>query len=88
MVKGLSRRVVMVRFPEAGVFEQAIFVVRDDAAARKGVSAERVIQEACDAAQGFIRPSVKRGRHWPPLVYALSGAAGVGAAWLVSALMR
>jgi hypothetical protein len=84
VVKGLSRRVVMVRYPEAGVFEQALFVVRDDAAASRGVTADDVLAEACRIAQ---RQSFsKKRRNRPPLVYMLFGAGGVGIAWAVSLL--
>ena len=86
MVKGLSRRIVMVRFPDTGVFEQAIFVVREGT--RGGVTAERVVREACDAAQGFVPSSRPRLMRWRPLLYAAAGGAGVGAAWLAAALLR
>ena len=86
MVKGLSRRVVMVRYPEAGVFEQALFFVRDDAAAARGVSADEVLAEACRIAQRQTGAGRARKR-WPPLAYLLLGAGSVGAAWLVSLLI-
>ena len=41
MVKGVSRRVVVVRPDECGVFEQAIFLVRDYDAPRSDVVRER-----------------------------------------------
>ena len=31
MVKGVSRQVILVRPPEPKLFEQAIFILRDDA---------------------------------------------------------
>ncbi len=86
MVKGLSRRVVMVRYPEAGVFEQALFVVRDDAAASRGVSADEVIAEACRIA-GNHAAGGKRKR-LPPIVYTLIGSGVTGAVWLVSLLLK
>jgi hypothetical protein len=81
MVKGLSRRVVMVRYPEAGVFEQALFVVRDDASVARGVSADEVLAEACRIAQRQTGGAAKSRKHWPPLVYLLIGAGSVGVAW-------
>lgn len=86
MVKGLSRRVVMVRYPEAGVFEQALFVVRDDAAVSRGVTADEVLAEACRIARS--QTGVRPRKPWPPLVYTLIGAGGVGAAWVISLLLR
>jgi hypothetical protein len=87
MVKGLSRRVVMVRYPEAGVFEQALFVVRDDAAVSRGITSDDVIAEACRIAQRHSN-SAKQRKRWPPLAYTMMGACGVGAAWVVSMLVR
>jgi len=87
MVKGLSRRVVMVRYPEAGVFEQALFVVRDDASVSRGVSADEVLAEACRIAQRQTGVAKTRKR-WPPLAYTLIGAGGVGTAWLFSLFLR
>jgi hypothetical protein len=73
----------MVRYPEAGVFEQALFVVRDDAAVSRGVTADEVLAEACRIAQRQSGSARKR-KHRPPLVYMLLGAGGVGVAWAVS----
>ena len=42
MVKGVSRRVIIVKAPDPRLFEQAIFIVREDAATQ-GVSAEQVL---------------------------------------------
>ena len=88
MVKGLSRRVVMVRYPEAGVFEQALFVVRDDASSVRGVSADEVLAEACRIAQRQAGGGgIKSRKRWPPLAYLLLGAGSVGIAWGISLLL-
>ncbi len=86
MVKGLSRRVVMVRYPEAGVFEQALFFVRDDAASARGITADDVVAEACRISQNHSRPRARK--NLPPLVYSLIGGAAVGAAWVLSLILR
>lgn len=86
VVKGLSRRVVMVRYPEAGVFEQALFVVRDDASVSRGVSADEVLAEACRIAQRQTGMAKTRKR-WPPLAYTMIGAGSVGAVWAASLLL-
>ncbi len=54
MVKGVSRRIVVVRAPEQRLFEEAIFILRDDAL-QKGVSAEDVVAQACGVASRYIR---------------------------------
>ena len=47
--KGTSRRVVIVRGEDDSLFEQIIYVVRDDCLSGKGVSADRVLREAVRA---------------------------------------
>ena len=44
--KGTSRRVVIVRGETDSVFEQIIYIVRDDCLSGKGVSADNVLREA------------------------------------------
>lgn len=46
MVKGVARRVIVVKSPDPRLFEQAIFIVKEDAFTKGGVSAEQVLQEA------------------------------------------
>ena len=38
MVKGTSRRVIVVDSPDPKLFEQAIFIVKNDAMTREGVT--------------------------------------------------
>ena len=51
MVKGTSRRVIVVDSPDTELFEQAIFIVRNDAMNRNGVTAQRLVDEACRVAR-------------------------------------
>ena len=51
MVKGTSRRVVVVDSPDPHIFEQAIFIVRNDAFRKEGVTPEQVVNEACRVAR-------------------------------------
>lgn len=90
MVKGISRRVIVVRAPDPRFFEQAVFFLRDDALHRPGITDEQVLSEARRAAAGFVRRSrsEKRGRRW--LTRALWGAAGgalASAVWLAAVLI-
>ena len=45
-VKGTSRRVVIVKGENDSVFDQIIYIVRDDRLSGTGVSADRVLYEA------------------------------------------
>ena len=53
MVKGTSRRVIVVDSPDPTYFEQAIFIVRNDVYDRQGVTAQQVLGEACRIAKGY-----------------------------------
>ena len=50
MVKGISRRVVVVDSPDQRFFEQAIFIVRNDAGG-EGVTARELVEEAVQSAE-------------------------------------
>ena len=78
MVKGITRQVILVKSPDPKLFEEAIFIVKEEALAREGVSADQVIREARQAADGYLRrsrapgagsfpdrPGELRGRSWP-----------------------
>ena len=87
MVKGLSRRVIVVKAPDERVFEQAIFIIREDFAASAGVSEKELLRQARKAANEYLSScgcsSGSRFLHRlkPPL-YAAAGAAATAAAWL------
>lgn len=83
MVKGVSRRVVVVRPQRGDLFEQAIFIVRDGE--RDGRSPEDILREACAIAEDCTHS--RRRRLIPAAVSAAVGAAGVGIAWLLTAII-
>ena len=89
MVKGISRRAVVVDSPDPQIFEQAIFIVKEDAFG-KGASAEAVLQEARRAADGYLKRSSGWRRTWrkiPAPVYAAGGALGATLCWLLALLL-
>ena len=90
MVKGISRRVVVVDSPDQRFFEQAIFIVRNDAAG-EGVTSRELVEEAKRVARIYAGGSHGRlSRAWrdlSPALYTLMGAAGIGLVWLVAALI-
>ena len=88
MVKGISRRVVVVDSPDQRFFEQAIFIVRNDAAG-EGVTARELVEEARRVARGYTGGS-RLSRAWRelnPLVYTLIGAGSIGLIWLIVTLI-
>ena len=55
MVKGTSRRVIVVDSPDPNLFGQAIFIVKNDVFTREGVTQQQVLGEACRIARGYAR---------------------------------
>ena len=80
MVKGISRQVILVRSPDRKLFEQAIFILREDMG--EGVTEAELLKEAERAIR--IPPAVKR---WQGPLWAAAGAAATGLAWLLTALL-
>ncbi|MCD8146968.1 MAG: translation initiation factor 2 [Clostridiales bacterium] len=92
MVKGISRRVIVVRSPDPRFFEQAIFLMKEDALHAQGVTAEQVVNEARQAAAGYLRrTSDPKGWRQPSArlpwwVWFALGACAVGLVWLIFSL--
>lgn len=83
MVKGISRRVIVVRSPDPRFFEQAIFLLREDVLHREGVTPEQVVNEARRAAAGYVRRTAgersRRRLRLPGWLWFLLGAAAAAA---------
>ena len=77
MVKGTSKRIVVVKSPDPKVFEEAIFIVKEDFLGRQGRTS--ALKEAQKVADAYIRSAVSaprsRFRRIPPLAWAAVGAA-------------
>lgn len=84
MVKGISRQVIVVHSPEPKLFEQAIFILKEDA---QGVTDEQLLKEANRALHspspdGRCRKLLRSGPVW-----ACGGAVLTGLAWLLSCVL-
>ena len=86
MVKGISRQVIVVHSPDPKLFEQAIFILKDEAVAQ-GITDELLLKEAQQATRNSMPPQ-KRQKHplYGPL-WAAAGAVLTATAWLISALV-
>ncbi len=83
MVKGITRQVILVKSPDPKLFEEAIFIVKEEALTREGVNADQVIRQARQAADGYLKGSRawnRRLRGLPGLSGPLWGAAGAALA--------
>ena len=79
MVKGISRQVIVVDAPEPKLFEQAIFILKEDAPA---MTDETLLKEA---KRLIARPEVSTKWHTGP-VWALGGGFVVAVAWMLTLL--
>ena len=80
VVKGVAKRVIVVKSPDPKVFEEAIFIVREDYMKTAGVTRSQLLSEARRAA-GSYTGSMQRSEKIPTaLVAARSTLIGSGAA--------
>lgn len=81
MVKGISRQVIVVHSPEPKLFEQAIFILKEDALG-EGVTDEALLREAKLAIREERFPMNKVGS----ALWALAGACATGLLWMISSI--
>jgi len=84
LVKGVSRRVVVIRSPGSDQFEQAIFIMKDG---QQG--SWDVVQEACRIAREYTQGEKKPGflKRLPGIVYCAFGALTVAILWAATTLL-
>ena len=83
MVKGISRQVIVVHSPDPKLFEQAIFILKDEAVSQ-GVTEEALLKEA---QQIVNRPPKKRRLSLYGTVWACGGALMTGILWLITSFL-
>ena len=81
MVKGITRQVIVVQSPDQKLFEQAIFIVKENA---EDVTDEMLLKEAQKAIRS---PRKEWGRHRFGPLWACGGAAVTGLLWLLTVLI-
>ena len=82
MVKGISRQVIVVQSPDPKLFDQAIFILRDDVG--EGITDDALLKEAQQAIRGAGRPGKKRHLYLYSAAWAAAGAMATGFAWLLT----
>lgn len=83
MVKGISKQVIVVQSPDKDLFDQAIFILRDEAVGQ-GITEELLLKEAQKAINA---PSRKKHLCYYGPVWACGGALATGIAWLLTILL-
>lgn len=91
MVKGNTRQVIVVKPTDTKLFEQAIFLMKEDALEKHGVTERQFLEEArrlCESCTEKPKKTLRTGRlhPLPPFVWSGIGAAITGFAWLLSIL--
>jgi len=88
LVKGISKRVVVLRMEECDPFEEAIFIVRGDAG--RGVSAHDVVRDAREIVSQMARREQRQRGLWrrlPAPAFAALGAVATALAWVAMRLI-
>lgn len=85
MVKGISRQVIVVQSPDPKLFEQAIFLLKDDAV-REGITQDQLLKEAQMA---VYERDMNHGRflYRYGAVWASFGAGIMGLIWLTTSIL-
>ena len=85
MVKGVARRVVVVKSPDPKQFEQAIFLLREDVISDE-TPEEQVLRQAQQVANDYLRQSAPRRkdqRFLTPALCTLAGALAASLFWFL-----
>lgn len=85
MVKGISRQVIVVQSPDPKLFDQAIFILRDDVG--EGITEEALLKEARQAVRSGGRLGKKGHFYLYGAAWAAGGAVVTGLAWLATLLI-
>ena len=86
MVKGTSRQVILVQGPEEKLFEQAIFILKDEAVSQ-GITEELLLKEAKSVLRGGELPRKGKGLYLYGAVWAAGGALVTGLAWILTMVL-
>ena len=84
MVKGISRQVIVVEAPEPKLFEQAIFILKENMG--EGVTDDALLKEARNIIRSGESPRKKRYVFLYGAFWSVLGALATGAVWLLTVL--
>ena len=86
VVKGISKRVIVVKSPDPKIFEQAIFIVREDFPGQTGISERELLRQARESINGYLLPGKTGGKLMPWLrgmLFAGLAAAAAAVTWVM-----
>jgi len=82
MVNGITRQVVIVKNSGSDLFDQAIFLVRDNLVANGGITEDSLLKEAKQACKTQPEP-----RFLKNIFFTVLGGTFVGITWLITLLI-
>ena len=85
MVKGISRQVIVVQSPEPKLFEQAIFILKENMG--EGITDDALLKEARQVIQSSGTGRKKRFFYLYGAFWASVGAVAVGMIWVTTLLL-
>ena len=86
MVKGISRQVIVVHPTDQKLFDQAIFILKDDAVGKEGVTDEMLLK-AADKLLHTGENKKSRNIFRYGAVWACGGGLVMGLLWLLTVLI-
>ena len=86
MVKGITKQVIVLHSPDPKLFEQAIFIIKDEAL-EPGVTDAELIKEAQRLIRKPVREYKKRSFILYGWIWACGGALLTGLVWLLTAFL-
>lgn len=88
MVKGISKRIILIKSPDKRVFDEAIFIVKDDAVT-SGITQADILHEAQEVACRYIKNHSGKSffSRLPPPAFAMLGASATGLLWLLTSII-
>lgn len=85
MVKGISRQVIVVNSQDKKLFDQAIFILSDEAMRSNGVTDDMLLKEA----KRIIGSRKCKRNHtaFSNIAFTTAGAFAIGAIWLLTVIL-
>ena len=86
MVKGVSRQVIVVQSPDQKLFDQAIFILKDEAVGKSGITDEMLLKTANRLLHSSGNGNGGKRRLYGP-AWACAGALTTALVWLLTVLL-
>ena len=86
MVKGTTRQVIVLRNPDRELFDQAIFLLKEDALEKHSPGERELLEQAQRLCSSSL-PEKKKRRPHSPVFWLGMGAVPVALSWLLTVIL-